>query len=113
MDGGMIIMAGYVFCSKDTNRFDRINFYLEFEGETYYLFTQHYSNTAYDRFKKKVRLDDALKYQSGLALKSFNEKLPKYIKYVEDMEGIAVLRKTTKKINKKHSRKYNEYIIAA
>ena len=63
-------MAGYVFCSKDSNHYEKINFYLKFEGETYYLFTQHYSNTAWDRFKMGVRLDEALKHQSGLALKS-------------------------------------------
>ena len=76
----MIAMADYVFCSKDSNHYEKINFYLKFEGETYYLFTQHYSNTAWDRFKMGVRLDEALKHQSGLALKSFNNKLPKFNK---------------------------------
>lgn len=110
---GGINMASYVFCSKDEIHFDKINFYLEFEGNTYYLFTQHYSNTAYDRFKFKVRLDEALRHQKGLALKSFNEKLPKYIKYVEDMEGIAVLKKTARKNNKKYSRRMNDLDMVA
>ncbi|MBP1564175.1 MAG: hypothetical protein IJP18_03185 [Oscillospiraceae bacterium] len=97
-------MASYVFCIKDSEHFDKINFYLEFEGGTYYLFTQHYSNTAYDRFKFRVRLDEALKHQKGMALRSFNEKLPKYIKYIEDMEGIVVLKRSAKKNYKKRKR---------
>lgn len=110
----MIAMADYVFCSKDSNHYEKINFYLKFEGETYYLFTQHYSNTAWDRFKMGVRLDEALKHQSGLALKSFNEKLPKFIKYIEDTEGITVLKKTAKKNSrKKISRRNADFREAA
>ena len=110
---GGIIMVSYIYCSKDSNRYESINFYLEFEGRRYYLFTQHYSNTAYDKFKFKVRLDEALRHQKGLALKSFNEKLPKYIKYIEDTEGITILKKTAKKSEKKQYRKSSRYEAAA
>lgn len=104
MKGG-VVMSSYIYCSKDSNHFDMINFYLEFEGNNYYLFSQHYSNTAYDRFKSKKMLSEALKYQKGLQLRSFNEKLPKYIKYIEDTEDIAVLKKTIKKNANKDKRR--------
>lgn len=106
-------MAGYVFCRKDPDHYESINFYLEFKGRTYYLFTQHYSNTAYDRFKVRVRLEEALKHQKGLALRSFNEKLPKYIKYIEDMEGITVLKKTARRLDKRKARRNEEFSMAA
>ena len=102
---GGVNMTGYVFCIKDPNHYDKINFYLEFDRKTYYLFTQHYSNTAYDRFKNKKRLDEALKHQDGIQLRSFNEKLPKFIKYIEDTEDIIILRKTIKKTEKKNRKK--------
>jgi hypothetical protein len=104
---GGICMTGYVFCSKDPKHYDKINFYLEFNGSTYYLFTQHYSNTAYDRFKNKKRLDEALRHQNGIQLRSFNEKLPKFIKYIEDTENITILRKTARRIDKKNRKKPN------
>ena len=90
-------MRNYVYCSKDPSHYELIHFYLTFEGETYYLFTQHYSNTAYSRFRKPVPIETALKFQKGLQLRSFNAKLPKYIKYIEDCEGITVLKKTEKR----------------
>ncbi len=106
-------MVSYVFCTKDPKHYEKINFYLEHDGEVYYLFTQHYSNTAFDRFKKKKRLDEALKHQSGLQLRSFNEKLPKYIKYIEDMEDITILKKTAKRAGKKYVRHNESFKKAA
>jgi len=93
-------MKNYVYCTKDPNHGNLINFYLIYENQTYYLFTQHYSNTAYDRFKNPVLLDTALKYQRGLQLESFNKKLPKYLKYIEDCEGIVILKKSRKKADR-------------
>ena len=92
-------MSNYIYCSKDPDHYNLINFYLTCGNETYFLFTQHYSNTAYDRFKNPVSLESAMKYQKGLQLRSFNEKLPKFIKYIEDCEGITILKKTEKKNN--------------
>lgn len=90
-------MNSFIFCEKDPKHYEKINFFLEHDGVKYYLFTQHYSNTAYYRFKDKMRLENAMKHQSGFQLKSFNEKLPKYIKFIEDYEHITILQKSFKK----------------
>jgi len=102
-------MLSYVYCEKDHDKFNLINFYLEHEGNIYYLFTQHYSNTAYDRFKNRKTLKEALKFQKGIQLRSFNDKLPKYIKYIEDTENILVLDKSIKKDTAKSIKQYHKF----
>lgn len=93
-------MKKTIFCTKDPEHFNLINFYIEVDNQVYFLFTQHYSNTAFNRFKAPVFLDTALKYQKGLQMRSFNEKLPKFIKYIEDTEGIVIMKRTMRKKNK-------------
>ena len=75
-----------------------IDFYIEAEGKEIYMFTQHYTTTVYERFRKKCRVEDALKFMKvGRAMDNLNEKLPKYIRYIEKEEGIEVLKKTKAK----------------
>ncbi len=45
--------------------------------------------------------------------KSFNEKLPKYIKYTEDCEHITILQKSCKKKQKKGGFKNKDFDEAA
>lgn len=88
-----------VFC-RNTDKHDSQSFYMEYNGERYYLFTQNYKRGVATHFRNGVRLDDALDFtraKGDRGVLRVMEKLPMYIKYIEDVYGVEVLRKTARK----------------
>ena len=77
-----------------------LDFYLQQDGESYYLFNQRYRSDLADWFKNGVPLTQALKaVKRGVPTTVCNvaEKLPTYIKYIEKEYDITVLEQTRKK----------------
>lgn len=80
-----------IYC-KSTK--DNLEFYVNANGRNYFLFMQSFDYPAYHRFKKGVELGDALspkKRRSSHTIKKVCEKLPGYIKYIEQEYGISLL----------------------
>ena len=87
-------MTDYIYCRRVKDNRDMIDFFIEASGRSVFLFRQHYATTVYERFKNGCRLEEALKFKKvGRAMENFNEKLPKYIRYIEKEEGIKILEK--------------------
>lgn len=88
-----------IYCKRNTN--GRDSFYLESEGERYWLFDQNHRKGVNEHFGKGLFLTDALSHRKagcdGAVCKTIS-KLPAYIKYVEKEYGIAVLERTKKRI---------------
>lgn len=99
-------MKNYVY-SKTTAKSQQ-SFYLVSEGQEYYLFTQKFFRGVKEHFNKNVILNEAMDIgnaHNDTALIKTKEKLPIYIKYIENEYGIVVLNKTARKKEKK----FNSY----
>ena len=87
-------MTDYIYCRRVDGSHDLIDFFIETSGRNIFLFRQHYTTTVYDRFRNGCRLEEALRFRkAGRAMENFNEKLPKYLKYIEKEEGIKIMGK--------------------
>lgn len=74
-------------------------FYLDVDGERYFLFSQRYRSGIEKYFSKGVSLNDILanKMRGDDCVKKVVSKLPTYIKYVEKEYDITILNQTMKK----------------
>ena len=65
-------------------------------GEEFYLFSQRFDWAVFARYKKGVELSEALtpikRRGRNLPLEKVSDKLPAYIKYVEQEYGVSLLR---------------------
>lgn len=90
-------MKTMIYCTKKNNQ---NNFYMNYEGEDYYLFTQAYHKSANEFYKNGVSLDKAWDYKKSrknpVLIKTM-DKLKPYIKYVEREFSISVLECTRKR----------------
>ena len=77
-----------------------LDFYLQQDGESYYLFNQRYRSDLHNWFKNGVALSQALRsVKRGIPTTVANvaEKLPAYIRYIEKEYDITVLEQTRRK----------------
>lgn len=77
-----------------------LDFYLQQDGESYYLFNQRYRSDLHNWFKNGVSLTQALKsVKRGIptTVAKVSEKLPMYIKYIEKEYDISVLDQSRRK----------------
>ncbi len=75
-------------------------FYLESDGETYYLFRQEYKVSVDNYYSRGVLLKDAIDLSKGhrdAAVTHTMTKLPKYFKYLESEYGARIFDKTRRK----------------
>ena len=83
-------------------------FYLITEGQKYYLFRQNYRKGVNEYFRDGVTIDRALDFSKSRhdeAIVRTMQKLPMYIKYIEKLYGLEVLRETVKRNSVMRSRK--------
>ena len=75
---------------------DKLEFFACTGGEEIYLFSQRFDRAVFERYKKGVELGDALtpvkRYGRNLPLEKVSDKLPAYIRYVEQEYGVSLLR---------------------
>ena len=75
---------------------DRLEFFACTGGEEFYLFSQRFDRAVFARFKKGVELSEALtpikRRGRNLPLEKVSDKLPAYIRYVEQEYGVSLLR---------------------
>ena len=93
-------MKPQIYC-KTTAKGEH-SFYLMADGQEYYLFRQAYRRGVHTYFSNGIRIDevyDFSKAKNDSAVIHTLDKLPLYIKYVENEYGIVVLRQTMKKQN--------------
>ena len=94
-----------VYCQRNAKGMQ--DFYMDVHGEHFYLFSQGYRRGVDCYFSAGVTVDRALDFSEAKhdrAIQRTMEKLPSYIKYVENEYGIEVLRKTVKK-NARHCKR--------
>lgn len=87
-----------IYCTKQTN--GKLNFYVEVKGKVLYLFTQSFHVDVHSYYSKRRTLNEALDFSRGHYSRSMAkvmEKLPSYLRYVEQEEDLILLRKTAKK----------------
>ena len=95
----------FVYCKRNSKGMH--DFYMNVHGESYYLFSQNYRYGVECYFSAGVSLDRAWDFsvaKHDTAVLRTMEKLPSYIRYVESLYGIEVLRKTVKKNARQHKR---------
>lgn len=83
------------------------SFYLTYNKKDYFLFNQAYRKSVKTYFANGKELNKALDFtdtRGNEALTRVTIKLPKYIKYIEQTEGIIVLEKTKKKKELKYKK---------
>ena len=79
-------------------------FYLNANGNEYYLFHQNYRKGVSEYYRNGVSINEAINFgraKRDYALMRTMQKIPMYLKYVEKEYGIQILNQTIKK-NKKH-----------
>lgn len=87
-----------IYCTKQPN--GKLNFYVEVKGKAMYLFTQSLHVDVYSFYSKRRTLNAALDFSNSHCSRSMAkvmEKLPMYLRYVEQEEDLVLLRKTAKK----------------
>lgn len=112
-------MKSYIIC-KSTEQ-AKTSFYLVFDNNEHYLFTQNYRKGVKDYFMNGVTINEALDTSKGRfdsALMRTMEKMPAYIRYIEKEYGITILRQTKKKeersrmMNRTHCSSRNSVIMS-
>lgn len=98
-------MLTRIFCKMCMN--GRQAFYIEADGEIYFLFEQSYRKTIKSYYGKGVSLEQSMKFANSksFAVRNVMEKLPLYIKYIEKEYGISIFEKTKRKRGGKTSAK--------
>lgn len=106
-------MKTKIICKKVN--FDTQAFYAVVDGKEYFLFEQAYKSSVREFFKYGYYLTDSLDYSklnNEAVMRTLN-KIPSYIKYIENEFGIACYEKTKRKqekINKKFKVKRINYL---
>lgn len=80
-------------------------FYLTFDNQRYYLFSQNYRKGVQEYFGKGVLIKEAMDYsksRNDSAIMRTMSKIPTHIKYVEHEYDIAVFEQTKKRNSKNY-----------
>ena len=86
-------------------------FYLNANGNEYYLFHQNYRKGVSEYYRNGVSINEAINFGRSKrddALMRTMQKIPMYLKYAEKEYGIQVLNQTIKK-----NKKYGNLRVAA
>ena len=86
-----------IYCEERTH--GSLSFFLTHGNTDYYLFTQTYHTTLWNRYHGGLPLDDSLdfgKCSRTVILEKFTEKLPTFLRYIENEYSIAVTRRSVK-----------------
>lgn len=86
-----------IICTTPQER--GLMFYLDVDGERYFLFNQRYRSSIENHYRKGVDLNTAISNRASgdSCIRRVSEKIPTYIKYIEKEYDIAVLNQTIKK----------------
>lgn len=87
-----------IYCKQQPN--GKLNFYVEVKGKAIYLFTQSFHVDVYKYYSKRRVLNEALdfgKSHYSCSMAKVMEKLPIYLRFIEQEEDLILLRKTAKK----------------
>ena len=97
-------MKNYIFCT--TTAKGEQTFYLMAQGTKYFLFAQAYRRSNKEVFEQGISLFDLrkLKKHCSYSVRHTIQKLPGYIRYVEQECGIIVMEMTKRK-QESHKRK--------
>lgn len=90
-------MKNYIYCT--TTAKGEQTFYLMAQGTKYFLFVQAYRRSNKEVFERGISLFDLrkLKKNCSYSVRHTAEKLPAYIRYVEQEYGISVMEMTKHK----------------
>ena len=87
-------MRAKIFCKETTLGVH--DFYVQAEGQTYFLFRQDFKKSVKEFFANGVSVNEISKYSlaHSAVVRNTLDKLPTYIKYVEKEYGVAIYEKT-------------------
>lgn len=93
-------------CCKVTEK-DEHSFYLNVNGKRYFLFKQNYRKSNKEVFGRGILVRDLGSYSGhySTTVRKTVEKLPAYIRYIENEYGLTVLTKTELKQNQQKTKK--------
>lgn len=86
-----------ILCTQSAD--NSISFWLLSGADKHYLFSQHYSKSVYRFFSNGISLDSSMDKSlanRNVPILNVMEKLPKYLRYIEQTEGICILTSTHK-----------------
>ena len=87
-----------IIYSKVTDKGEQ-SFYVKANGKEYFLFTQDYRKSNKMVFAKGILIDDLKKLSShhSMSLRTVVEKIPSYLRYIENEYGVIIYNKTEQK----------------
>jgi len=91
-------MKTFIYCLNKEHGMH--TFYIKAEGQTYLLFRQTYHKGVDNYFNTGVSVNEAIdhaKARRDHALQKTMTKMPAYIRYIEKIYGIEVLKQTQKR----------------
>lgn len=99
-------MKNYIYCT--TTAKGEQTFYLTVQGTKYFLFAQAFKRSNKNVFQTGISLFDLkrLKKHHSFSVRHTAEKLPAYIRYVEQEYGVCVTEKTKRKIANRQNKKW-------
>jgi len=89
-------MKNVIFC-KDSKTWGVIDFYITFENEHIYLFSQKFRHSVFNHYNKGVLLKEAFDYKrihGDRAIMNVMKRLPATIEYIEKTYNIALMNRT-------------------
>ena len=94
-----------IYCKKNTNfkSSDTLDFYMDINGISYYMFNQRFYLVVYDYFRQKLTLKQSLDYSRAgdyTAIRTVISKLPAYICYTCKTNGLDNPLEQKKRCNK-------------
>lgn len=98
-------MKNFIYCT--TTAKGEQSFYLTAQGTKYFLFAQAYRRSNKEVFEQRISLYDLrkLKKHCSYSVRHTAEKLPVYIRYIEQEYGILIMEKTKRKNLNRHDKK--------
>ena len=98
-------MKNYIYCT--TTAKGEQTFYLMAQGTKYFLFVQAYRRSNKEVFEQGISLFDLRKFKKhcSYSVRHTIQKLPAYIRYVEQKCGIIVMKMTKRKQERHESLK--------
>lgn len=90
-------MKAKIYCILKNSLLD---FYIRYNGKSYYLFQQKYRKGVYKFYCNGIILDDAIKFSKShydTAIMKVMEKIPLYVTYIEKEYKISIMNKTALK----------------
>ena len=90
-------MTAKIYCEEQTR--GMLTFFIRVNGKEHFLFAQKYKRSVQEFFANPITISNSIEFSKSrrdYAISKTMEKIPMYIRYYENLNNVAILKKTIK-----------------